>query len=446
MFCPRCGKAHPDHVRVCTQCGEEIVNRAAQSNPEYDATVMASPYDNAAYQPPVQSENYAPYNQDDFDKTMAARPQQGYENYQQPYDYAPVQEYQPEEIYNQGYNNMNLDPDYGAGSYYPQSNPYEEEQEKKTFSSASIIIAVCAVALVVLIAAAVAVIHSQYGGFEDFISSFSDSDRDRDREDDDDEDEDDERVTAPSTTRRPQNNNAHVATAPATTVASPTTAPQRRADGNCGINVQYTFNSSTGELVIFGSGEMFDYSEISTPWKNKNVSRVIIEEGVTKVTSGSLASQTIDYIYVPSTVRDFSLYAVDYFAEIEVSPSNGYYISRDGALLNKDGTMLICYPNESSATSYTIPYGVIWIGPYAFFNADNLTNVTIPATVQYIDAYAFKGCENIRNLHIPATVLEIDTGVFSGWGSDQSVYFETGEVLVSDNWNEDCNADITIAD
>ena len=54
MFCPRCGKAHPDNVRVCTQCGEEIVNRAAQANSEYDATVMAPSYDNAAYQQPAQ--------------------------------------------------------------------------------------------------------------------------------------------------------------------------------------------------------------------------------------------------------------------------------------------------------------------------------------------------------------------------------------------------------
>ena len=444
MFCPRCGKAHPDNVRVCTQCGEEIVNRAAQANSEYDATVMAPSYDNAVYQQPAQPENYAPaYYESDYDKTMAARQQPEYNNYQQPYDYAPAQEYQPEN-YGQGYNNMNLDPDYGAGSYYPQNNPYEEEKEKKTFSSASVIIAVCAVALVILIAAAAAVIHSQYGGFDDFISSFSDSDRDRDRDDDDEDDDD--RESAPSTTQRPQANHTPVATAPATTVAPPTTAPPRTADGNCGANVQFTFNSSTGELVIFGSGEMFDYSEISAPWENKNVRRVIIEEGVTTVSSGSLTSQSIDYIYVPSSVRDFSLYAVDYFAEIEVSPSNADYISRDGALLNKDGTMLICYPNESSATSYTIPYGVIWVGPYAFFNADNLTSVTIPSTVQYIDAYAFKGCENIGNLRVPATVLEIDTGVFSGWGSNQSIYFETGEVRVSDNWDEGCEAEITIAD
>ena len=437
MFCPRCGKAHPENVQICTQCGETIVNRAAQVYSEYDATVMASPYDSAAYQPPVQAESHAPV-YDDYEKTMAARNQADYNGYQQAY-YPAQQEYQPVN-YNQTYEN-NIDPvsDYAAGGYYPQANPYEEEKKKKSVSSAGIIIAVCSVALVILIAAASAVIYNRYGGFEDFIASFSDSEHDVDK---DDEDED---VTVPEATNHIQSN-VQVPAHPSVTVAPPTTEAQRRADGNCGTNLQFTFSTSTGELVIFGSGEMFDYSDIEAPWKSKNVRRVIIEEGVTTVSEGAFVSQSIDYIYVPSTVGDFSIYAIDYFARIEVAVGNAYYMSKDGALFNKDGSVLLCYPNESTGTSYSIPYGVVWIGPYAFFNADNLTNVIIPPSVQYIDSYAFKGCENIRNLTVPATVLEIESGVFSGWSSSQSIHFESGEVLVSDDWDAECQADISIAD
>ena len=48
------------------------------------------------------------------------------------------------------------------------------------------------------------------------------------------------------------------------------------SSGKCGDNVTYTYNSSTGELVISGEGPMYDYSDSSSPFYYSNIKSVVI--------------------------------------------------------------------------------------------------------------------------------------------------------------------------
>lgn len=457
MFCHRCGKELNEGAKFCSACGAELMTQqpavtdeeATQVAPKaedtdyFDDTGFMLPNEQE-YPTEFDSESLNVNSSNDLDKTQAfIRPPYEYSEEQEPYvdngGYAPEQEYAP--VYNNGYGvdypNTPYAPDYSQGSYYPPEN-YAEPKRK--LSAASIILICCSIILAVVIGAGTAVIHTQYGGFGEFIASFGDNE---DREEKSEEEEtDDEETTAPVTTQQ-------ATTLPPTTVTTtvpPATQPVRVGDGYCGTNLQYDFTSVTGELVIFGSGEMYDYSSSYAPWESYNVKRVIVEEGVTSISEGSLASQHLEYIYLSSTVSDFSIFALDYFAAIDVSPANPYYMSKDGVLFDKNGSVLICYPNENARTSYTVPNSVKWIGPYAFFNADNLTQLTLSPNVQYIDEYAFKSCNGLLYFTVPATVLEIETGAFYNWQSHQEIYFASGEVAVADDWNEGCEAEITIAE
>lgn len=499
MFCPNCGKMTDGNAKFCSACGtrlsqaqeqflvmpeDETVMAPATDSGYFDAeeatqiadqsdlesTEFADNFDNQGFTLPDEGNAADDYvyranseeGYGDFDKTeLYVRPPYEYsgDSETQPYDnarqkqeipayipenvYAPQQEYLPDYglMNAQGYQN----PSYGPNYY--QNNPVQEP-EKKKLSAASIVMIVAAIIVAIIIGGGAAVIQTQYGGFDGFISSFGKSEKDEDDEEKKNTEKDNESkeevtsqvTTIPETTTLP-------VTEPTTTLPPTTqTQPPRIGDGYCGTNLQYTFNSVTGELVVFGKGKMYDYTSDAAPWETYNVKRIIFEEGVESVTEGSLAYLYPEYIYISSTVSDFDIFSLDHFSEIVVSPQNPYYMSKDGVLFNKDGSVLICYPNKSTRSVYVIPDSVKWIGPYAFFDADNLTSVTIGPNVQYIDEYAFKSCNGFRYFTIPATVKEIETGAFYNWDSSQEIYFASGSVQVADDWNEGCNAKITIAE
>lgn len=487
MFCPNCGNEVKNGARFCSVCGTDVVQAYEQANEELtqvdNGFQDVDSFDNTGFMLPNENAFSSPYNAEqqsvndygDLDKTQAfIRPDYDSTQIQNPYEpqsqmpyvdnggYVPEQQYMPAPEYNNNgyesgygadYPNAPYIPDYPqGGGYYPPENQ-QQQPPKKGISTASIILIGCAIILAVLIGAGTAIIHTQYGGFEEFFSSFSD-----DKKDDDDDEEDEEtqegvteseEVTgADETTTLPEATQP-TTTLPPTTVTQTvpaTSQPGRVGDGYCGTNLQYDFDPSTGELVIFGTGDMYDYSSTYAPWESNYVKRVVVEEGVTSVSEGSLTTQHLEYIYLSSTVSDFSIFALDYFASIEVSPANPYYMSKDGVLFDKNGSVLICYPNENARTSYAVPNSVKWIGPYAFFNADNLTQLTLSSNVLYIDEYAFKSCNGLLTFTVPASVLEIETGIFYNWESNQQVYFESGDLSAAEDWNEGCEAEIIVAE
>lgn len=60
-------------------------------------------------------------------------------------------------------------------------------------------------------------------------------------------------------------------------------AEERPTSGMCGENVRWEFNKSSGVLTISGSGEMYDFAEV-TPWLyDSSIIEVVIRDGVTSI-------------------------------------------------------------------------------------------------------------------------------------------------------------------
>ena len=229
--------------------------------------------------------------------------------------------------------------------------------------------------------------------------------------------------------------------------------------GKCGVNVTYSFDTSTGMLTISGTGDMADYSfGNSSPFdSNSNIKSVIIENSVTSIDScafdgcTSLTSVTIPNsvtsigdcafynctsltsVTIPDSVTNIGAFAfcactsltsvtipdsvtsigrdVFYYCtslkSIEVLDNNKNYSSEGGVLFNKDKTKLIQYPVGNERTTYNIPNGVTSIGNNAFNRCTNLTSVTIPDSVTSIGNYAFSDCTSLANITIPSSVTSI---------------------------------------
>ncbi len=137
---------------------------------------------------------------------------------------------------------------------------------------------------------------------------------------------------------------------------------------------------------------------------------------------------SIRSVTLPATVTNIGDGA---FAErtnhiiVNVSTDNPCYSSQNGALFNKDKTVLICYPNVNSGI-YTIPDSVTEIGAFAFSDCAMLQSVIIPSGVTVIGRSAFYDCTSLTSVTIPNSVICIEDAAFSCCYSLKSVSVGNG--------------------
>lgn len=235
--------------------------------------------------------------------------------------------------------------------------------------------------------------------------------------------------------------------------------------GQCGENVFWNYNSETGELVISGTGDMWDYIySSSAPFTDNTIRRVIIEDGVTSIGTHVFYDGSFSYISIPSsvkTIKDFafgychnleyiiipngveyigiqSIYSCGNLKEIYISAtvksfefgalsgnvnlekiivdknSNYYCNDENGVLFTKNKSTLVQYTLGSKCESYTIPNGVKTIANASFENAHNLIDVIIPDGVVSIEDRAFDFCSNLISVDIAGSVKNIGADIFRG--------------------------------
>ena len=123
-----------------------------------------------------------------------------------------------------------------------------------------------------------------------------------------------------------------------------------------------------------------------------------------------------------------------------------------GVLFNKNKSVLICYPANSTQVQYSIPDSVTvvcdWafneceslsrisipdsvheIGEGAFCNCKTLNLVSIPDSVTMIDDCAFRGCISLKKIQSPSSVTEIGWGLFDGCEEQVTVYCEKDSAI-----------------
>ena len=163
----------------------------------------------------------------------------------------------------------------------------------------------------------------------------------------------------------------------------------------------------TGVLIITGDGEMPDFQYISeAPWYSyrKDINRIVIEDGVTKIGRYAFYECTAEEVAIADSVTTISNFA---FAECRWL--RGIEIP-DGVTAVANGTFMYC----ESLEYVTIPDGVTRIGDYAFYYCPCLYTVTIPDGVTYVGEEAFTYCWGLEDITFMGDAPTFGDLVFAG--------------------------------
>ena len=179
--------------------------------------------------------------------------------------------------------------------------------------------------------------------------------------------------------------------------------------GECGTNVTWNLDTSTGLLNISGNGEMCSYTSYdSYPWYSyrSQIKKVVISKGVTSIGDyafygcESLSSVTISSDPKLTSIGNAAFRECTSLSSIEI-PSNVTSIGEFA---------FVC----TSLSSIEIPSSVTSIGDEAFSGCSKLSSVTISSDSKLtsIGNAAFEGCTSLSSIEIPSSVTSIGDYAF----------------------------------
>lgn len=158
------------------------------------------------------------------------------------------------------------------------------------------------------------------------------------------------------------------------------------------------------EIIIPSTHDGLPVSEIGVDAfrDQAQITHVIISEGIKKISQRAfLDCVGLIECVIPKTVDTIGIYILGRctnLLNVIVAEDNPYYVSIDGALYNKDVTVMYQYPNGRTDTHFTVPNTVKIIEQGVFQKNSYLTNITIPKSVTNIEKAAIHNCSSLTYL------------------------------------------------
>ena len=195
--------------------------------------------------------------------------------------------------------------------------------------------------------------------------------------------------------------------------------------GSCGNSIKWTLDDS-GNLTLSGSGEMWNYGYVTSPFKDYGIKTVTIEYGITSIgESAFLGCRGMTELTLPNSVRSIGKYAFDSCTGLTnlALPSSVTSIG-SAAFQGCSGLTELTLPSSvtsigesafqgcSGMTELTLPNSLTEIGKYAFRGCSGLTELTLPNSITSIGYYAFYGCSGLTELTLPNSVTSIGESAF----------------------------------
>ena len=259
-------------------------------------------------------------------------------------------------------------------------------------------------------------------------------------------------------------------------------------------NLTWTLTAD-GTMTISGTGAMKEDSNTyySPAYDNKNIKKVVIEDGVTSIGEYAFSGCSMTSITIPDSVKSIGDSAFEWCTGLtsieipegvtsigefvffscykltEVFLENGSKLTsgnlgvdesiigtywNEGDLtwtLTADGTLTISGTGAMKDYSYDSPAcdnsnikkvvieeGVTSIGDSAFSDCRSLTDITIPGSVTSIGNGAFCGCSSLTDITIPSSVTSIGESAFESCTDLTSITIPKSVTSIGSNVFDGC--------
>lgn len=222
--------------------------------------------------------------------------------------------------------------------------------------------------------------------------------------------------------------------------------------GDCGTNVTYNFDGSTGTLTISGTGAMNDYDQYSStaaPWYSysQSITSVIINSGVTCIGNNAFREcQALTGIEIPTSVTRIGEYAFcgcHALTGIEI-PTSVTFIGEDAFWDCQELTSVkipsnvktienSSFSNCSKLASVELPSGIISIGDGAFSDCSELVEINIPTSVTSIGEHAFYQCKSLENIQLSPNIKSIEPFAFYYCEKLKNIEIPEGVTAIKDH-------------
>lgn len=175
--------------------------------------------------------------------------------------------------------------------------------------------------------------------------------------------------------------------------------------GTCGENLTWSLNDETGELIISGTGDMYDWTSATSPWYSYRtmIKKVIIGDGVTSI--GNYAFQNCNVFESITIGKDVT----------RIGDCAFYSCKLITSIVIPEGVTQIgakAFYQCTGLKEVNIPYGVTVIGDSTFLNCTSLTSIVIPDSVKTIEKMAFISCKALTDVEIGGGVTSIGERAF----------------------------------
>ena len=209
--------------------------------------------------------------------------------------------------------------------------------------------------------------------------------------------------------------------------------------GQCGDNLQYSFDEATGTLTITGSGAMDDFDWNTIPWRGfadqiltvklpdaltalgayafrgcVNLTSVNLPDGITEIPDSAFEEcHALTAMTIPVTVKRIGIYAF--------SGAGLYSITLPEGLETID---MYAFMSAFNLESVDLPESLKTLGGGAFQYCGNLETAELPETLDMISWQVFNECNSLQDILIPKSVTEISYFAFNSCTAMQDVVFE----------------------
>lgn len=169
-----------------------------------------------------------------------------------------------------------------------------------------------------------------------------------------------------------------------------------------------------------------------------SLSSIEIPSGVTLIGREAFnMCRSLTVIEIPAsvkTIRANAFLGCSGVKEFVVDSNNTVYSSKNGVLYGPlespydpeisatvTDKALINYPAGATATSFSIPSGVLRIADDAFNSNEIIKSVTLPGSIKTIGSHAFFSCTALETINIPSSVTEVGPRAFDGCTALKSI-------------------------